>query len=167
MTFDTQWRATKEDTKNNQEALRLFLETLEQENRGLKTDERGNFFCMIADSLLGIDFDREYTMYLDDMTTLRTKNVGEFIRELAYQNTFVDSNFLKKYGRTTEDTIEIKKIWHSLKFIIFGIYPGAINVATKISQERENIDYDTSEMASFGVNKLKTVSYLGILLLVV
>ena len=155
MTSDTQWRATKEDTKNNQERLRVFLEQLEKENRGITSEERGSFFSMLADSLLGLDFDRIYTLYLDDMTILKINNIGEFIRELSYQNTFVENSFLKKYGRVTEGTIEIKKIWYGLKFIIFGIYPGAINVATKISQERENVDYDTLEMASFGVTKRK------------
>lgn len=158
MVYETQWRATKEDTKNNQEQLRLLLEQLESENRGITNEERTDFFSRIADGLLGMDFDREYVIYLDDMTVLRVTNIGEFIRELAYQETIVTNIFLKKYGKNTEDKIEIKKIWGSLKFIIFGIYPGAINLAIKLSKERDNLNYDEKEMASFGVKRKKKKS---------
>jgi hypothetical protein len=155
MTYDTQWRATKEDTKNNQEQLRLLLEQLEKENRGIREEERGEFFSKIADGLLGLDFDREYILFLDDMTVLRIKNIGEFIRELAYQDTYINDVFLKKYGKNPEEKLEIKKIWAALKFIIFGMYPGAVNLAIKLSKERDNINYDEKEMASFGVKRKK------------
>lgn len=155
MSYDSQWRATKEDTKNNQEAFRLLIEQLETENRGVAIDERGHFFSLLADSLLGLDFDREYIIFLDNMKILKTKNVGEFVRELAYQEAFVDKNFLNKYGYVSGDNVDIKNIWHGLKFILFGLYPGAINTAIKISKERDNINFDDKELASFGVTKGK------------
>lgn len=155
MSFDSQWRATKEDTKNNQESFRLLIEELEIDNRGVKSEERGHFFSLLADSLLGLDFDREYTIYLNDMKTLKIKNIGEFVRELVYQDSFVDKNFLKKYSYVTEESIEIKYIWHGLKFVLFGIYPGAINTAIKLSKERDNMNFDDKELASFGVTKGK------------
>lgn len=139
MTSETQKRATYIDTQRKQKELRIELDNLDKENLSIIENNRTKFFELLGDSLLGKDFNYESMIHLSDGTIIRVKNLGEFIRELAYQDTIVDNRFFEKYGKITKEKIQIKEIWHGVKFVIFGIFPGALEDALHISKEREVI----------------------------
>lgn len=151
MTYDaSQFRATFEDTKKRQEELRIKLDTLDSKNEYVTVDERGKFFLLIADSLLGLDYEKQCKLIFSDHTILRIPNVGEFIRFLAYyEKTNIGIDFLKRYGKIDNSPIKIGEIWHELKFIIFSIYPEALAMSIRISKEQpsresegETTDYE-------------------------
>jgi hypothetical protein len=137
MSNETQKRATYNDTQRHQKKLRERLDELGENNLPMTKEKREEFFELSGDSLLGKDFNYECTLRLPGITVLQIKNLGEFIRELAYQNTIVDKEFLEKYGKSIDKKIQAKDIWHEVKFNIFGIFPGALEDALHISKERE------------------------------
>ena len=128
-----QLRATFNDTKNAQEKLREKLDTLEVTNSFV--ENQTEFFTLLADALLGLDFEKQVHLMLPDNTILKINNLGKFTRQLSYLTT-VDYGFLKKYGKISKnDDIQMRDIWQELKFEIFGIYPEALMVSIKISKE--------------------------------
>ena len=95
--FETQWRATFEDTKQHQEKLRVKLDELDEKNRCVSEKDRESFFDLIADSLLGLDYEKQCVLKLSDNTDLITDNLGQLIRHLAYYGkTDVGFDFLKR-----------------------------------------------------------------------
>lgn len=134
---ETQKRATYIDTQRKQKELRMKLDDLERNNLSVLEKDREEFFELLGDSLLGKDFNYECTLRISNITVLQIKNLSEFIRELAYQDVIVSNRFISKYGKTINVKISIKDIWNEVKFVIFGIYAGALDDALHISKERE------------------------------
>lgn len=157
MTYDTQWRATFEDTLANQEELRKKYDSLEKENRPLKTDEIENYFDLLGHGLLGIDEGKKVQITLPDQTFLNIDDLGFFLRHLAYHKTdYMDKNFFRRYTKIQYDgaNVPISHIWYELKFIIFGLYPKAIAESIRMSKERDaKLESDEKEMAGFGKEK--------------
>lgn len=139
---ETQIRATFEDTKKNQEELRVNLDDLDKTNSFIEEGERGNFFSYLANGLLGLDFEKKCKIRLPDGKFLKIENLGRFLRHLVYyDNVKVDFDFLRKYGNTDGNkiSVEIKDIWHEIKFIIYGIFPEALAMSLRISKEQTGI----------------------------
>jgi hypothetical protein len=140
MNYEEQIRATFETTKKAQEKLRVKLDYLEENNLCIPIDYRGDFFKLLADALLGFEGEKNCVLYLPDGTCLKIENVGEFIRYLAYNtNTDIEYDWLKRYGKIEKINVKIKEIWHELKFVIFSIYPEALNVSVRISKEQTHL----------------------------
>lgn len=138
MVYDTQVRATFNDTKQAQEKLRLQLDKYDENNIYVNSKDRGVFFELLADALLGLDYEKSCIIRLPDIDTLYIRNVGEFIRYLGYYNKdSIDDSFLKHYNINCKAMFPIGHLWHELKFVIFGIYPEALAVSIRISKERE------------------------------
>jgi len=138
MTYETQTRATFEDIKKAQEKLRVLLDQLEENNSCIKSDERGDFFKLVADALLGFEYEKNCILYLPDQTVLKIVNVGEFIRYLAYNTDAVLTyDTLKRYGKIDETVVTIGDIWRELKFVVFSIYPEALAMSIRISKEQK------------------------------
>ena len=138
MTYESQIRATFNDTKKSQEKLRIYLDRLDANDLFVKPDERTQFFELLADSMLGFDSEKECKLLLPDGTYLHIKDVGGFIRYLAYYtDSKVDFNFLKRYGKIDKAHINIGLIWHELKFIVYSIYPEALAMSIRISKEQK------------------------------
>lgn len=136
---ETQLRATFKDTKKNQEKLRLKLDELDLNNKFIIPDERGTFFELLSDSLLGFDYDKKTKIRLPDDNYIHIDNVGEFIRRLSYYTSDkVDYDFFKYYNLHCKN-IDIGSIWHELKFFVFGIYPEAIAMSVRISKEQTHL----------------------------
>ena len=135
-TKPSQKRATYDDVKKAQEQLRVLIDELEMENRCIV--DKKKFFSLLADSLLGLDYEKEVLIFLPDSTVLRIKNLGKFLRHLAY----VDSlcfDFLKQYNKISDSDVCFSDIWRDLKFEIFGLYPEALNMSAKMSKEQTHL----------------------------
>lgn len=154
MTYDTQWRATFEDTLANQEELREKLDSLEEENRPLASNEREKFFDLIGHGLLGNDAEKKVQIPLPYNTVLNIDDIGFFLRHLAYHKTdYIDNDFIKRYTKIQYNgkNIPISHIWRETKFILFGLYPKAIAESIRMSKERDaKLESDEKEMAGFG-----------------
>jgi len=138
MIYNKQLRATFEDTKKAQEELRNKLDTLEKKNAFITEDERGPFFALIANALLGCEYDKICNINFPNGTCIQNVNVGEFIRYIAYNNEIsVKYNILKKYRKITDINVKMSDVWKELKFILFKIYPEALATSIKMSKERE------------------------------
>jgi len=138
MTYETQTRATFEDIKKAQEKLRNQLDELEENNLCVEPEKRGDFFKLIADALLGFEYEKSCILYLPDKTDMEIQNVGEFIRYLVYNtNATLDYAFLRKYGKIKDVTVTMRDIWRELKFVIFSIYPEALAMSIRISKEQK------------------------------
>ena len=136
MNDETQIRATFKDTVKAQNNLRVELDRLENNNTVVSDDKRGDFFELLANALLGLDFEKKYMIQLPDKSCIKINNFGEFIRCLAYYDKDVISyDFLRRYGKIQHDAVKIGYIWHEVKFIVFGIYPEALAMSIRISKE--------------------------------
>lgn len=157
MTYDTQWRATFEDTLANQEDLREKLDSLEEENKPLQSNERENYFDLIGHGLLGNDAEKKIQILLPDDTILEINDLGFFLRNIAYHKTnYIDNDFIKRYTNIQYkgEKIPISHMWRELKFILFGLYPKAIAESIRMSKERDaKLESDEKEMAGFGKKK--------------
>jgi len=135
MTSESQIRATFKDTKNAQEKLRVKIDELEANNSIIKDKEE--FFCLLADALLGMEYDKQCKIYLEDGSVLGINNLGKFIRHLSYvMGNNVDSVFFKDYNKVIKNKVDISYLWHRLKFEIFGVYPEALAMSIRISKEQ-------------------------------
>lgn len=149
MTYESQIRATFKDTKKHQEELRVYLDKLELTNQFVPYEERESFFSLLSDALLGFDYDKKLKLRLPDGTFLHINNLGEFIRRIAYyESPKVDYDFFKYYNKDSRD-VDIKHIWHELKFFIFGIYPEAVGMSIRISKEQAEY-YDSGDSDAVG-----------------
>jgi len=136
MTSESQVRATFNDTKNAQETLRTKLDTLERNNSIVK--DKTGFFNLLADSLLGMEYGKECKLFLDDRSVLDVRNLGKFIRHLAYnESNMVDKTFFRNYNTVVRQDVPISLLWYVTKFEIFGVYPDALAMSIRISKERE------------------------------
>lgn len=136
---EIQLRATFRDTKKHQESLRKEFDRLDLNNLYIHIDERGKFFELLDDALLGFDYDKKTKLLLPDGNYLHIDNVGGFLRRLAYyDNNKVDYDFFKYYNIQCKN-IDIGSIWHEIKFFIFGIYPEAISMSVRISKEQTHL----------------------------
>lgn len=132
---EAQIRATFKDTKNAQEKLRFKLDTLEEEN--IHVEDKGEFFNLLADALLGMEYNKECKLILSDGSTLKIINLGKFIRDLAYINDNVlDGSFFQKYNIVIKTQIPINVLWNVIKFELFGVFPEALAVSVRISKEQ-------------------------------
>jgi len=131
-----QTRATFLDTFKAQEKLRVELDRLEKQNISVESDKRKDFFEFLAKAMLGLDYDKKCILRLPDTSGIDIDNVGEFIRFLAYhEDSNIDFEFLKRYGKREKLNIPISWLWHEIKFVIFGIYPEALAMSIRISKE--------------------------------
>jgi hypothetical protein len=139
MVYDTQTRATFNDTKQAQEKLRQRLDKYEENNLFLNPKDRESFFEILADALLGLDYEKNCILRLPDETnSIYIKNLGEFIRYLGYYNkNEIDDDFLRHYGIYCKKVFPISALWRELKFIVYGIFPEALGMSIRISKERE------------------------------
>lgn len=136
MTSESQIRATFNDTKNAQKKLREKIDNLEKNNSIVKNKEE--FFSLLADALLGMEYDRQCKLVLDDGSILNIFNVGKFIRHLAYcECNMIGKTFFRDYNVVVNQDVAISFIWHRIKFELFGVYPAALAMSIRISKERE------------------------------
>jgi len=138
MTYESQIRATFNDTIKYQELLRRFFDSHEKHNSCVDEGEREDFFKLLANGLLGIDFEKNCKISLPDKTKIYVSNVGEFLRYLAYYNSsVVGVDFLRRYGKSIVSSVCIADIWRGIKFVVFGIYPEALAMSIRISKEQK------------------------------
>ena len=132
---EAQIRATFKDTKTAQEKLRSELDALEKNN--LYVEDKGEFFNLLADALLGMEYNKECKLILSDGSTLKIVNLGKFIRDLAYINdNTLDGSFFQKYNIVVKTQIPINILWNVVKFEIFGVFPEALAMSVRISKEQ-------------------------------
>jgi len=137
-TKGSQLRATFNDTKKAQESLRVCLDKLEEKNEYVK--DRKTFFALLANSLLGLDFEKSCTIFLPNKSVMRVNRLGRFIRELAYVENDMDLMFLNdKYHKLSSEVFNISDVWHGLKFEVFGIFPEALAMSIRISKEQTRL----------------------------
>ena len=154
---DWQWRATLEDTFQNQEKLRNKLDELECENRPVSDEkERKQLFDLIAHGTLGLGVQRSDPIPFPDGQIRFIKNIEKAIRYVLYiKNTKItkeDMFFI--FNDEAHFDIEISFLWNALKFELFAIFPEALNKAASMSKERENkYDVDSKDMGGFGARK--------------
>jgi len=74
MAYETQLRATFNDTKKNQEKLRVKLDHIDFVNEYVNPNDRSEFFELLSDALLGFDYDKKVRLRMPDvhMYTLKT-----------------------------------------------------------------------------------------------
>jgi hypothetical protein len=145
MTYSTQVRATFIDTKKAQNELRKELDKLESANSFVKNKEE--FFYLIADALLGMDYDKQCIITLQDGSVLNINNLGKFIRHLGYcNNEVIDNKFFKDYNIVIKDSINIGWIWGRVKYELFGVFPEALAMSMRISKEQKK---STGGMGSY------------------
>jgi len=152
-----QWRATLEDTFQNQEKLRENLDELERENRPIKDEEeRKKLFDLIAHSTFGLGVQKSDPIPFPDGKIRFIKNIEKTTRYILY---IKDTQIKKEdlffiFNEEIHTNIEIKFLWNALKFELFAIFPEALNKAASMSKERENkYDVDSKDMGGFGARK--------------
>jgi hypothetical protein len=147
MTSESQIRATFNDTKNAQIKLKKELDYLEEHNSIVKNIDI--FFNLLADALLGMEYDKECKIYLEDGSVLVVNNLGKFIRHLSYcKGNVVDRKFFRDYNIVIKQKVNISFLWHRLKFEIFGVYPEALAMSIRISKEQTRYS-GTDEVTSY------------------
>ena len=135
MTFESQIRATFNDTKKAQEKLRELFDYLEQHNSIVK--KQAEFFDLLADALLGMEYDKRCKLFLDNAGVIEINNLGKFIRHLGYSDSnMVGKKFFRDYNIVIRDNVPISFLWNKLKFEIFGVYPDALAMSVRISKEQ-------------------------------
>ena len=154
MTYETQWRATFEDTKNHQEELRKKIYNLIRENRCLKNNtERDNFFELLNNSTFGIT--KNITLNLPNHTTIKIPDLQQFIRSLFdYEKNIVTNDFFFEHiGENKQYNIEIKHLWKQILINLYHIFPSALETSVRISKEREQRDFSAEGGFRFGKKK--------------
>lgn len=157
MTYDSQWRATYEDTKNHQEELRKNLNILINENRCLKNEEeRDKMFSLLDDSTYGLG-EKRITLRLLDRKTVAINDFQMFIRCLFdYEKNIIDADFFFDVtGKYLESNIEIKLLWKQIKNNLYSVFPDALNAAVRMSKEQKSGfgESNIEEAAGFGEKK--------------
>lgn len=141
MTSESQIRATFKDTKKAQEKLRETIDELEKNNSIVKNREE--FFSLLADALIGMEFEKQCKIYLGESGVLKINNLGKFIRHLVYaEENMITKSFFRDYNIVVYDKVPISLLWNKLKFEIFGVYPDALAMSVRISKEQTS--YETS-----------------------
>lgn len=129
-------RATVERTKKKQKNLLNWIETLIEENRPLREDERMGFLSLVTDACLGEGTKLEATSrHLDNLDGVDWKVDGEgssvdietyadFLRYAIYEDR-------KEVGGQP-----ISKMWKKVRACALKIFPYALQVAVRSSAER-------------------------------
>jgi len=130
-----------------QESLRVFTEKLIHENRPLATDERANYYNLIASATLGLGVVRDLRIYIGNKI-FRFGNVEYYARwlgTLTKNRGCIPSDM----GNPPSETIDISVFWSKLLDELFHIYPLALDKA--ISMSKENTDTQHQQIKGFRV----------------
>lgn len=150
-----QWRATYEDTLEDQEKHREKLDLLIRENRCLSSDEeRGDLLSLTADAYLGEHRDRKINFFVKypSGTWCHVTNFGRFLGELYYfENNQVPIDFFEE--QHGNEIIDISEIWKAIRKESFSIYPKAQDKAIRMSKEREQRDFSSDGGFTFGTKE--------------
>ena len=157
MTYESQWRATYEDTKNHQEKLRKNLNRLISENQCIQGDaERDEMFELLDDSTFGLG-EKKVNLRIQDRKTIVVDDFQMFVRCLFdYEKDVVDAGFFFDVtGKYLDYDIEIRILWKQIKNNLYGVFPDALSAAVRMSKEQKSGfgDSDIEEAAGFGEKK--------------
>jgi len=136
-------RATFEDVRNAQKKFREFLDNLIENNRPLEIKERNKYFNLLAMSTLGIGIElKEKLMIQDDSGFKHVLGDFEYVAGwIAYQ----EKNKITIGGSPDEKTIEIWKIWFSIRDMFLKVRGYALKMSVKISAEQIKLGRSTPE----------------------
>ena len=130
-----QYRATFEDTKKDQDKLRLKLDELIEDNRPVTKDERDELIKLIADAFLGL-CNKPYKIRIRGEKTITIDNFGGFFRSVLY----FDTNEINNIGDgeiQLEKPINIKDLWKWIRRKSLNNFDEALAASHRTSKERE------------------------------
>lgn len=137
------FRATFLDTKSSQQKLLEWVNNLIEENRPIKVEKRQQFLRLLANATLGEGYEidiphstkKKYIKNVDwevdgKGDKVKPEKVGDIIRFAVFEG----RKKIPKLGRKNEGT-EIKELWKTIRSLLLRIFPRALQVAVRSSQE--------------------------------
>ena len=130
-------RATYEDVGHAQDRIRKYIDNSIKNDRLFDEKHRDNFIKIYREATLGLG-GREPFFYPGEKKTYKFPNLDHVVFWLLYQDT-------TKIIMPTGETIELKNFWKMIRDKLFELFPHAINLAIKISQEQIKLTRSTPE----------------------
>jgi hypothetical protein len=122
-------RATFEDTGLAQDKIRKYIDRdLIKDNKLLDEKHREHFIKIYREATLGIGGTMPF-FYAGKIKTYKFPNMDHVIFWLLYRTT-------TQITMTTGEKIEARDMWISIRDKLFELFPQAINLSIKISQEQ-------------------------------
>lgn len=120
-------RASFIDVGFAQDKLRKYIDDCIEYNKPLDKNERNKFIKLLRDSTLGLGINYPF-LYSGKLKTYDLNHVEHAAYWLAYKE--------KNPVRLGDEEIEIKNLWLKLRDNLFIIFPHAVTLGFKISQEQ-------------------------------
>lgn len=135
--YESQFRATFNDTKNNQQKFRHILDKLITEKRPLNESERDTVINLYNDSNLGLGCFNT-VLWLSNGKKIEIPHLEKFVRDLFdYDKKIVDGDFFFfSLGRYKELTVDIDELWKQIKSKTHQVEAEALTQSLRISREQ-------------------------------
>jgi len=134
-------RATLDAVMASQERLRLHLDELIANNRGIETEvERAELFKELSYATLGFGSDViiRFPSPSCSGSSLLKKDIETVLRWLSYEKyTTVEVPDVLFGTTTAKYPVEIRALWAFLRNNLFSVYPLALKAAASMSKEQE------------------------------
>ena len=130
-------RATFEDVGSAQDKIRKYIDNCIRDNKLLDEKHRDTFIKIYREATLGLGGGYPF-FYTGKLQTYKFPNIDHAVFWLLYRDS-------TQITMPTGETIPIKELWITLRDRLFELFPQAINLSIKISQEQIKLSRSTPE----------------------